>query len=101
VIVSPQKAHSAQAPRVVNAEKKIDKFKPRFLALYLSAGKFSETTVEKTVEKIIAAIRENPKVTHKQLMEITGLTKGGVEWNIDKLKRKGIIRHVGPNKGGR
>ena len=59
------------------------------------------TTVEKTVEKIIAAIRENPKVTHKQLMEITGLTRRGVEWNIDKLKRKGIIRREVPDKSGR
>jgi ATP-dependent DNA helicase RecG len=59
-----------------------------------------EKTVEKTVEKIITAIEKNPYVTIKQLQEVTGLTRRGVEWQISKLKEKKIIERIGPDKGG-
>ena len=31
---------------------------------------------------------------------MTGLTKRGVEWNLSKLKAKGLIRREGGDKGG-
>ena len=33
-------------------------------------------------------------------MEITGLTRRGIEWNLQQLKAKGIIIRVGPDNGG-
>ncbi len=57
-------------------------------------------TVEKTVEKILDAIKNNPKITQNELAEIAGLTRRGIEWNLAKLKEKGIIRRIGPAKGG-
>ena len=59
-----------------------------------------EKTVEKTVEKIILAMRNNPKITQKELETITGLKRRGIEWNIKKLKEKRIIKRIGPAKGG-
>ena len=59
-----------------------------------------EKTVEKTVEKIWALIRENPGITQNDIILITGLTRRGVEWNIKKLKDRGVLRRVGPDKGG-
>jgi len=56
--------------------------------------------VEKTVEKILDAIKNNPKITQNELAKITGLTRRGIEWNLAKLKEKGIIKRVGPAKGG-
>ena len=53
-----------------------------------------------TANKIIAAIKENPSVTQKRLVEITGLTRRGIEWQIKQLKEKGIIRRVGADRGG-
>ena len=53
-----------------------------------------------TAKKIIAAIKENPSVTQKKLIEITGLTRRGIEWQIKQLKEKGIIHRVGADKGG-
>lgn len=29
-----------------------------------------------------------------------GITEDGIYWNIKKLKEGGIIRRIGPNKGG-
>jgi ATP-dependent DNA helicase RecG len=57
-------------------------------------------TREKTREKIIRLIQERPKITMKEMAEQTGLSIKGVEWNIRKLKEEGILRRVGPAKGG-
>lgn len=56
--------------------------------------------MEKTVEKILDAIKSNPKITQNELMEVTSLTRRGVEWNLAKLKEKGIIKRIGSAKGG-
>ncbi len=52
------------------------------------------------MDKVINSFRDNPKITQKELIIITGLTRRGIEWNIDKLKREGRIRRVSPKKGG-
>ena len=57
-------------------------------------------TVVKTVVKILALIEENPKITREELSEKTGLTIRGVEWNLAKLKQKGLLKRIGPAKGG-
>ncbi len=56
--------------------------------------------MEKTVEKILTAIKNNPDITQKELIIITGLTRRGVEWNLANLKEKGIIKRIGPARGG-
>ena len=59
-----------------------------------------EETVEETVEIILYAMKENPKVTTKELQERTGLTRRGIEYHIDKLKKEKKIWRIGPTKGG-
>jgi ATP-dependent DNA helicase RecG len=59
-----------------------------------------EKTVEKTVEKILTFIKENPKITQKELSQKTGLTRRGVEWNLRQLKEKKIIQRIGGRKEG-
>lgn len=63
-------------------------------------GDKSEKTVEKTVEKIISLIRENPTITAKQIEEMTKLSRRGVEYNLDKLKNEGRLKRIGADKGG-
>ena len=73
--------------------------------LTLYKGKLEEETVEESVEEsveeIINLISENPTITAAELTKRTGLTRRSVEWNIKKLKDKGILKRVGPTKGGR
>ena len=45
-------------------------------------------------------IRTNPKVTINEMIKTTGLTRRGVEYNLNKLKENGIIERKGPDKGG-
>ena len=63
-------------------------------------GEQENKPVEKTVEKILQAIREYPKISIREMQIVTGLTRRGVEWNLRKLKSEGIIKRVGPAKGG-
>ena len=57
-------------------------------------------TVEKTAEKLVGIIKVNSKVTIKELSSLLNITRRGVEEQIKSLKDKGIIRRVGPAKGG-
>ena len=86
---------SASFPRVyAGSEKSSEKGSEK--GSEKSPQEMSQETVEKTVEKIIHLIEENPKITIKELELMTGLTRRGVEWNIDKLKKQGVIKRVGP-----
>ena len=57
-------------------------------------------TVGKTVGKILALIEENPKITREELSVKIGLTIRGIEWNLAMLKKKGLLKRIGPKKGG-
>jgi ATP-dependent DNA helicase RecG len=59
-----------------------------------------EKAVEKTVEIIIMLLRSNPRITQKEIATETGLSRRGVEWNLREMKKGGLIRRVGPDKGG-
>jgi ATP-dependent DNA helicase RecG len=55
----------------------------------------------KTREKILHLIAENPLITTTELAEAAGITPKGVEWQISRLKKDGVLKRVGPAKGGR
>jgi ATP-dependent DNA helicase RecG len=57
-------------------------------------------TVGETVGEILRILQANPKITRKGLSERLQLSIRGVEWNLAKMKREGLIRRIGPNKGG-
>ena len=54
----------------------------------------------KTVGKILTLINENHRITREELSTKTGLTIRGVEWNLNKLKKEGVLKRIGPAKGG-
>ena len=62
--------------------------------------KTSLKTSLKTTQKIIDIMKSNPYVTIEDLCKECGLTRGGLKWNIQKMKEQNIIRRVGPKKGG-
>ncbi len=71
--------------------------------IFAAEEKAEEPVVEivgATGNIIVNAIRKNSKITAKELMVCTGLSRRGVEYQLDKLKRKNFIERVGPNKGG-
>ncbi len=69
-------------------------------AKLLCRDRFDNKSSPKTTEKIIKAIQNNPYITHRDLAEILGLSEDGIYYNIKKLKQKGILRRIDPDKGG-
>lgn len=59
-----------------------------------------EKTTEKTTEKILRLIKENPSITNKELARLCDITEDGVFYHIKKMKAAGVIRRIGPDKGG-
>jgi ATP-dependent DNA helicase RecG len=62
-----------------------------------------ESSVKSTVKssvKIIEMMKENPEVTIPIMAETLRLTTRAVEKNVAKLQAKGIVKRVGPDKGG-
>ncbi len=55
---------------------------------------------QKTREKIVQIINNNPNVTTAELAEQLELTIKGIEWQLKQLKENNIIRRVGADKGG-
>jgi predicted HTH transcriptional regulator len=60
----------------------------------------SGATTNKTREKILRAIMVAPGINTVELAAVTGLTTKGVEWNLKKLKAEGVLKRIGPAKGG-
>ena len=58
-------------------------------------------TSTKTSTKIMDAIMENPNISLDELSDKMGISRSGVRWNIDKLKRDGRIKREGGRKNGR
>ena len=59
-----------------------------------------QVAVNVTREKIVHLLQENPNATQNDIATSTGLSVKGVEWNLRALKASGVIRRVGPDKGG-
>lgn len=56
--------------------------------------------MEKTREKILDAIKENKKITHKELAKRIGVTEKTIERNINRLKEEGVLYRIGSKKTG-
>lgn len=68
-----------------------------------SAGAITNGNVNngvKSTQKIIALIKDNPDITTQVIADQIGIIRRGVAKHIKKLQEKGIIRRVGPDKGG-
>lgn len=60
----------------------------------------NEEATQKTPNKLIELIKQNPRITIKEMAENTGITVDGVKYHIRNLKMHGIIERVGADKGG-
>jgi len=60
-----------------------------------------QKTDQKTDQKTLALIKENPYMGREELSKKLGnITESGVKYNLNKLKKNGAIKRVGPDKGG-
>ena len=66
----------------------------------LSSFITQENAREITQEKILSAIRNNPRITRRELAVLLGRTEDSVKHQLQKLTRQGIIKHIGATKAG-
>ena len=62
--------------------------------------KTSQKTSQKTPQKIYELIEGNPQITTQEMADFIGIDIRNIHRNIKKLQEQGVIRRVGPDKGG-
>ncbi len=60
----------------------------------------AEKSTQKSTQKILDIIGQNSFVTRAELAKEIGLSEGGVKKQLKKLQAKGVLKRVGPDKGG-
>ena len=60
----------------------------------------SRKTSQKTSQKIIELVMENANISTQEMAERIGIDRRNITRAIHKLREAGIIRRVGPDKGG-
>ena len=51
-------------------------------------------------EKIMAIMQNSPKISAKSIADMLEMSPRGVEKNISEMKVSGLIKRIGPRKGG-
>ena len=62
--------------------------------------KLGENRTQKTTQIIIEAITIKSDITQKELATIIGITEDGVKYHITRLRKQGLLKRIGPDKGG-
>ena len=65
--------------------------------------KLVEGLVERLVEsqkKILMFMKNNPFISKQSLAKKIGISTTAIDKNIVALKKKGLLRRIGPDKGG-
>ena len=61
----------------------------------------NKETNKETADKIIDILETRPEIAVKKIAEILNLSVGGVRYHINKMKKDGIIEHIGSTKKGK
>lgn len=62
--------------------------------------KITEKITEKSTEKILHLIEINNEITISEIAAQIHFSTSGVEKKLAMLQKKGILKRVGPDKGG-
>ena len=60
----------------------------------------TQKSTQKSTQKILELIKENPKVTTQEMADTLGIIRRTVTKHIKNLREQGVIKRVGPDKGG-
>ena len=66
----------------------------------MKSGMKGDVSGMKTADAIIALMRADSQITHDILAARLGKARNSIIKQIAKLKKNGLIRRVGPDKGG-
>ena len=52
-------------------------------------------------DQLVSLILANPNISQQEMALALELTRDGVKYHLNRMKSAGVIRHVGPVRGGR
>ncbi len=61
----------------------------------------NKETNKEIVDKIIDMLKAAPEMTVKNIAENLNVSVSGVNYHINKMKKAGMIAHIGPTKRGK
>jgi predicted HTH transcriptional regulator len=75
------------------------------------SGKVTQRLAERLVERLVERLAEsqkqilklvqsNPNISKKELAFKIGISTTAIDKNISSLKKKGLLKRIGPDKGG-
>ena len=62
--------------------------------------KTPQKTLQKTQQKIVDLVKEDAYITTQRMADLIGIDRSNIARAIKKMQRQGILRRVGPDKGG-
>lgn len=62
--------------------------------------KTTQEITQKTAQKILSLVNSHPRITREELAKLCEISPDGIKWQLNRLKARGLIRRVGPDKGG-
>jgi len=73
-----------------------------FKVTEISGEKTAGETTQKTTQKILELLASDPYVSRMRIAELlSDISEDGVKYQLAELKKRGLIRRIGPDKGGR
>jgi predicted HTH transcriptional regulator len=68
---------------------------------FVVPGRAGKKTAGETTQKMLEILADDPCVSRIQIAELLGdISEDGVKYQLAKLKKRGLIRRMGPDKGG-
>ena len=67
----------------------------------LPSEKSSQKGSQKSSQKILQLVQENSVITTTEMADKLNITRRAIAKQIEKLKREGKLKRIGPDKGGR
>ena len=86
---------------IVKICKEIKEFNKEIRVTNKETNKEIKKTDKETEEKIIELIKARPDIVIKEVAEVLDMSVSGIRYHINKMKKAGIIEHIGPTKKGK
>ena len=67
----------------------------------MSGRESSQKSSQKSSHKILELMKQNPAITTTELAQLLNISRRAIAKQTALLKEKGLIRRIGPDKGGR
>ena len=98
----PERVSHTRAPDSDALEADDDRTRPRGSARKPPENPDQPENRQEVGGRILAFLRENPSASRREIAgALAGVTEGSVRYRLDKLKKVGRLRRVGPDRGGR